>query len=409
MRGSRMIAPETAWELLLPHLTPLPARLLPLAAAGGRVLAEPITATVDVPFADVSAVDGYALGGDPHPDRRLPVRGMIPAGEAPGRRLDPGTALRIMTGACVPLGADRVVPVEDTDDGSAEVAIHRPPPAGAHVRRHGEVHRRGDELLHPGELVTPGAAALLATHGRLEVAVHRPPRVALIVTGDEVVPAEAEPGPGQLRDSHSAFLRAALAGSGAELTTLGIAPDRPAELRDHIAAGLGFDVLLLSGGVSRGELDFVEGALAALGFRALFDAVAVQPGKPLVAAVPASGSGPLVFGLPGNPASVMVCCWLFVMPALRRLQGHDASFWGEALPGLVASPLAAGSRRDRFLPAVAKPSEVGVAVTPLAPRGSHDLGAYARGNALLRVPAGAPPAAAGDPCSWLPLSTFAGT
>jgi molybdopterin molybdotransferase len=301
-----------------------------------------------------------------------------------------------------------MVPVEDTDDGDRAVVLRVAPRAGAHVRRQGEVHRRGDALLPAGAAITPGAAALLATHGHVTVAVHRPPRVALLVTGNEVVPPDAEPGPGQLRDSHSAFVRAAALGSGARLEVLGIAPDDPEALRQRIAGALDCDVLLLSGGVSRGELDFVEPALARLGFRTLFDAVAVQPGKPLVAAVPAAGGGPLVFGLPGNPASVMVCFWLFVRPALLRLQGHDDGFWAGALPGTLAAPLPAGGRRDRFVPAARESGPDGLRLRPLQPRGSHDLGAYALGDALLRVPAGAPPRESGGACSWLPLPVFAG-
>lgn len=398
-----MIAPEAAWERLLPHLQPLAPRRLPLASAAGRVLAEVVAARADVPFADVTAVDGYALAGEVAPGARLPVAGMVAAGDAPGRRLLPGTALRVMTGAPVPEGADRVAPVEDTDRGREVVTFARPAAPGAHVRRRGEIHRRGDALLGPGDLLTPGACGLLATHGALHPLVHPPPRVALLVTGDEVVPPEAEPAPGQLRDSHTAFVRAALGGSGAELTTLGIAADEAASLRERIAAGLGHDVLLLSGGVSMGELDLVEGALAALGFRPLFDAVAIQPGKPLVAAVREDGEGPLVFGLPGNPASVMVCFWLYVRPALSRLQGHAAGFWAGALPGVLAAALPAGGKRDRFVPAEVRIEGGPAMVTPVLPRGSHDLGAYARGTALLRVAAGAPAAGAGAPCSWLPL------
>jgi molybdopterin molybdotransferase len=403
-----MIAPELAWQRLLPHLRPLAAHRMPLLAATGRVLAETVSATVDVPFADVSAVDGYALAGDLGEDVRLPVAGTIAAGEAPRRALPEGAAWRIMTGAIAPAGADRIVPVEHTDGGIEAVRVRVPAAAGANLRRQGEVHRRGERLLGPGDPVTPGAAALLASHGLLEVAVHRPPRVALLVTGDEVVSPEDNPAPGQLRDSHTAFVMAATNGSGATINPLGIAPDRPAELRERLARALDHDVLLVTGGVSRGEFDFVEGVVAELGFRQLFDAVAVQPGKPLMAAVPASGSGPLVFGLPGNPASVMVCYWLFVRPSLACLQGRHDGFWASALDGVLAAPLPAAKGRDRFLPARVEVIGGSPHLTPLAPRGSHDLGAYARGEALVRVRAGAAPTPAGGHCSWLPLPGFAG-
>src|SRR5687768_14969769 len=345
-----MISIEEAWERLLPHLAPLPPARLPRHAAARRVLAEPVHATLDVPFADVSAMDGYALAGEVPPGAVLAVAGTVAAGDAPGRALPAGAALRIMTGAPLPAGADRVVPVEDTAGWGDPVTVRRAPAPGAHVRRRGEIARAGDALLQPGEPLLPGALALLAAHGHGEVSVHPAPRVALLVTGDEVVPSTAEPAPGQLRDTHGDFLLAAAAACGASLEPLGIAPDRPEALRERLRGGLGHDVLLVTGGVSRGAYDFVEGALAELGFRALFDEVAMQPGKPLVAMV-RDGGAPLVFGLPGNPASVMVSFWLLVRPALRRLQGHRDSCWGGAVDAVTSSPLPGAGARDRFLPA----------------------------------------------------------
>ena len=166
--------------------------------------------------------------------------------------------------------------------------------------------------------------------------------------------------------------------------------------------GLRSDVLLLCGGVSMGELDLVEGVLARLGCEARFDAVAIQPGKPLVFATHPGG---IVFGLPGNPASVMVSFWLFVRPALRRLLGFEASWWGGALAGVLAAPLPGSGPRDRFLPAEIEARDGALRVTPFAPKGSHDLTAYARGTALVRVRPGAPPAMLGEPCEVVLLET----
>ena len=398
-----MISIEEAWERLLPHLAPLPPAKLPRHAAARRVLAEPVRATLDVPFADVSAMDGYALAGEVPPGAVLAVAGTVAAGDAPGRALPAGAALRVMTGAPLPAGADRVVPVEDTDGWGDPVTVRRGPAPGAHVRRRGEIVRAGDPLLEPGEVLLPSGLALLAAHGHGEVSVHPAPRVALLVTGDEVVPPEAEPGPGQLRDTHGDFLLAAAAACGASLEPLGIAPDRPEALRELLRGGLGHDVLLVTGGVSRGAFDFVQAVLAELGFRALFDQVAMQPGKPLVAMVRAGGGGPLVFGLPGNPASVMVSFWLLVRPALRRLQGHRDSCWGGAVNAVASSPLPGAGARDRFLPARLEWLDGVARVTPGAPRGSHDLLAFARAEALVRVRAGSAPAPAGSVCSALPV------
>ncbi|HUF78602.1 MAG TPA: molybdopterin molybdotransferase MoeA, partial [Thermoanaerobaculia bacterium] len=318
-----MLPPEDAWRRLEPHLRPLPAVTLPRRKALGRVLARPLTATVDVPAADVSAMDGFALGGPAARGVPLPVAGTVAAGEAPGRRLAEASVLRIMTGAPVPDGVDRVIPVERarvTDEGKT-VIFEAPGEAGSHIRRQGEVTRRGDELLPAGALLTAGALALLATHGHAEVPVHRRPRVAILVTGDEVVHPEKTPGPGKLRDSHTDFAVAACRTFGVAAEPLGIVPDDRALLRERIEQGLDADVLLVSGGVSMGEFDLVEQVLQGLDCHILFDAVAIQPGKPLVAAVAAahheadgsvSRGHALVFGLPGNPASAMVCFWLFV-------------------------------------------------------------------------------------------------
>jgi molybdopterin molybdotransferase len=263
-------------------------------------------------------------------------------------------------------------------------------------------------MLAAGSLLTPGALSLLATHGIAEVAVHRAPRVAVIVTGDEVVPPAQVPAPGQLRDSHSDFLAAAGAGLGLDFELLGVVGDDSGKLRERVRQGLAADVLLLTGGVSMGELDLVEGVLAELGCTALFDSVAWQPGKPLVAMThPGSshGGGPsrnaLVFGLPGNPASVMVCFWLFVRPALRRLLGLPDAFWRGTLTAELAAPLPAATDRDRFLPADLSFEDGRWLATPRSPRGSHDLLAFAHGTALARVRAGEPARGAGEPCEVL--------
>ncbi len=398
-----MLSPEEAWSRLEPHLASLPEESLPRRRAVGRVLARPLAARVDVPPADVSAMDGYALAGPAAPGERRPVAGTVAAGEAPGLVLPLGAAVRVMTGAPAPLGADRVVPVEETDGGREVVELRGTPEAGAHLRRRGEVMREGEALLAAGDLITPGALALLATHGYAELPVHRAPRVAVLTTGDEVVPPEADPRPGQLRDSNTDFLLAAGATLGLAFESLGIAPDREEALLPLVERGLGHDVLLLCGGVSAGEFDLVEPVLARLGCSTLFDAVAIQPGKPLVAAVHPGG---LVFGLPGNPASVMVGFWLFVRPALRRLLGAADAYWHGALSGVLAAPLPAARGRTRFLPAEIAFEQGALAVTPIPPQGSHDLAAYARGTALVRVPAGAPPAPAGAACEILPLADW---
>lgn len=401
-----MIEPREAWQCLEPHLEPLPLVEVERQRSFGHVLARDLSARVDVPAMDTSAMDGYALRGEVAAGQRLPVGGTVAAGDAPGHRLGEAAALRIMTGAPVPEGADRVVPVEHTDGGAEQVAIERPVGAGANIRRRAEVLAVGDPLLAAHTLLTPSSLALLATHGIDPVPVIRSPRVAVLTTGDEVVPPETEPGPGQLRDSHTDFLCAAGASLGLAFEPQGIAPDEPAKLAARIEAALDRDVLLLTGGVSMGEFDLVEEVLGELGYDLLFERVAIKPGKPLVAAAPRHGDGALVFGLPGNPASVMVTFWLFVRPALRRLLGVPDGYWHGALAGELAAPLPGAKGRDVFLPASVRFGAGRIRVTPHGPKGSHDLASYAHGTALVRIPAHATPQPAGAPCEVLPLADW---
>lgn len=400
-----MIRPEEAWQRIADILEPLPSESVPRREATGRVLAKSLTATVDVPALDVSAMDGFAVCGGLQPGQRLTMTGTIAAGDPPGAVLNEGSALRIMTGAPVPGNADRVIPVEQTEPfGDAGIRVLTGVPADAHIRRQGEVLTHDMPLLSAASPLTPGAVSLLATHGYGTVSVHRRPRVAILATGDEVVPPEEMPQPGQLRDSHTDFLMAAGRTLGLTFRPLGIAKDRPESLRAKIEHGLDSDVLLIGGGVSMGDFDFVEDVLADLGCQRLFDSVAVQPGKPLVVA---RHPGGLVFGLPGNPASVMVTFWLFVRPVLRRLQAIPDAFWSGAMSGELAGPLPGAKARDRFLSATVRFEDHRVLVTPQLARGSHDLAAFARGTALVRVTARAEPATTGDKCEILPLVDWA--
>jgi molybdopterin molybdotransferase len=395
-----MISPEEAWSRIEPSLAPLPAETVPRQRAAGRVLTESLAATVDVPPCDVSAMDGYALSGGVVPGDERPVSGLAAAGDPPGLELHPGHAARIMTGAPVPHGADTVVPVECTDRGEERVVFTGSIDRGANVRHRSEILVAGSPLLDAGHSLTPGALALIAAHGIAEVQVHRWPRVALLTTGNEVVPPEALPAPGQLRDTNTDFLDAAVQSLGAPTRSLGIAPDDPAAITDKVRDGLEADVLLVCGGVSMGEFDYVGGALSEAGCEPLFERVAIQPGKPLVAARHANG---WAFGLPGNPASVMVCYWLFVRPLLRRLAGRADSFWQGARVGTLASALPGAGPRDRFFPAELERQGGALRIRPVVARGSHDVAAFAHGTALARIRAGAAPAGPGAPCEVLQI------
>jgi molybdopterin molybdotransferase len=395
-----MISPEEAWRRIENHVEALARVSSPRRRAQGRVLAEALEATIDVPGLDVSSMDGYALGSRPSADRPTPIAGIVAAGDAPGAKLEPGTALRIMTGAPLPEGADRVVPIEETNAVDDMLTVQTVPEAGDFVRRRGEVLRRGDVVLEAGALITPGALGLLATHGYAEVPVVASPSIAIMTTGDEVVAPESTPRAGQLRDSHTDFLLGALGSLGLDAVSLGISPDDVGALRERARVGLESDVFILTGGVSMGEFDLVEGVLADLGCEALFDAVAIQPGKPTVVA---RHTGGLVFALPGNPASAMVAFWLFVRPALRRLGGHRDAFWREAMTARLSGPLPAARGRDRFLPARIDWQAGELVARPVVPMGSHDVAGYALGTALVRIPARSPAREEGEACEVLPL------
>lgn len=396
-----LLAPEKAWRKLAEQLAPLAPVTVARERALGRVLATGVEATVDLPPCDVSAMDGYAVAEPVAAAEALPVAATLTAGDAPGFELEAGTAVRVMTGAPAPHNAAAVVPVELTDGGEIRVTFSAPSTAGAHIRRRGEVTRAGNEILAPGTALGPSALALLAAHGVDRVAIHGDPTVATLATGNEIVPAYEEPGPGQLRDSHTDFLLAAGATFGLEFDALGIARDDTTDLARHIERGLERDVLLISGGVSKGVFDLVEDVLATYGCETLFDAVAVQPGKPLVGARHDNG---WVFGLPGNPASAMVCFWLFVRPLLRTLMGFADGFWHGAMRARLGAPLPGAKGVDRFLTASLAVENGDLLATPHPPQGSHDVVAYGHGAALVRIPARSEPKSAGDDCEVLPLS-----
>lgn len=405
-----MLRPEDAWQRIeADGLLALEAQSASRAQALWRVLAAPLPAEVDQPMADVAAMDGYALAGPVTAGMTLPVVGLAAAGRPSERKLEAGAAIKIMTGAVVPAGADRVLVVEATDGGASQVKILATAPgsgaaAGENIRRRGEIVRRGEVLLPAGSLLTPGALSLAAGHGHGQVPIHRPPRVAMLTTGDEIVAPEAVPGPGQLRDSNTVFLAAAGLSLGLDFEHLGIARDERQDLETRIRKGLEADVLLLCGGVSKGDFDFVEEVLATLGCRQLFDAVAIQPGKPLVAARHESGTW--VFGLPGNPASVMTCFWLFGRPLLRRLLGHADFFWQGALRAELKAPVSGARQRDRFVPALVRAHEGRLLADPQPPKGSHDVSTFARGTALLRIPATVARLEKGESCEILPLASW---
>ncbi|MBX3463332.1 MAG: molybdopterin molybdotransferase MoeA [Planctomycetes bacterium] len=309
------------------RVAPVPDAV-PLAEAHGRVLAEAIHADGPWPATDRSAMDGFAVGAGPAglaAGTTLPVVGESLAGRPFAGELPAGAAIRIMTGAVVPAGADAVVPVEQTSGfGSAGVTLNAAVRAGQNVRPQGSELAAGRCVLAAGTRLGAAAIGALAVLGRTVVRVARPPLVAIVATGDEVVPVEDTPRPHQVRESNSWALAAQVHETGASARRLGIAADEPAALRALLERALATaDVVLTIGGVSQGTHDLVHGTLAELGVRRVFHGLDLKPGKPTFFGVRDAAVGArFVFGLPGNPASAFTVFDLLVQPLLRQLLGE---------------------------------------------------------------------------------------
>jgi molybdopterin molybdotransferase len=315
---------DDARRIILEHVAPRPAEQVPLAGAVGRVLADDVTMPFDMPGWDNSAMDGFAVrAADCTGPARLSVVGYIPAGGLPGGAVGPGQAIRIMTGAPLPPGADAIAPLEDVEEEGDAIRLRRAVRPGAHVRRRGEDLRAGEVALPAGTLVGPGEVSLLASAAPLGVPVVRRVRVAILSTGDELVEPGQPVGPGQICDSNGAALAAAVALAGGEPVPLGIARDDRAALRAKLERGLEADALVTSAGVSAGDRDLVRAVLDELGVRQLFWKVDVKPGRPTAFGV--CGATP-VFSLPGNPVSTLLMFEQFVRPALLRMMGHRQVF-----------------------------------------------------------------------------------
>jgi molybdopterin molybdotransferase len=318
------IAVAEARRLVQGELESLPAETLPLGEALGRVLAEPVRSGRTIPPADCSAMDGYAVrAGDlPSAPTELPLAFEVAAGASASQALPPGECARIFTGAPVPQGADSVVMQEDTKAEGARIRFSVSPQLGDHIRRAGEDVEAGDQVLDAGTRIAAPQVGLLASLGRTVLRVHRRPRVAILSGGDELVEPDEDVSGGRIVASNAYSLAAQCRESGALPTNLGIARDTPEALERALRAGLAFDVLLSSAGVSVGDHDHVRPVLEKLGCRLLFWGVQMKPGYPITFGRFEAEGGPLVFGLPGNPVSAMVTFELFVRPALLRLGGH---------------------------------------------------------------------------------------
>jgi molybdopterin molybdotransferase len=388
-----MLSVADAQKIVLDAAGPLaPVTVRLDAAVLGLVLAEDVVSDLDMPPFTKAMMDGYALRSADLPGGvgDLDVVDEITAGKTPSRALSAGQAARIMTGAPLPEGADAVVMVERTRTvGNSQVHIEDSElRAGMNALPRGREMRRGEVVIRSGARLRPQEFGVLATVGRTEARVHPAPRVAILATGDELVEPSQLPGPGQIRNGNGPMLQAQAARTGAVPRSLGIAADRLDVLRSHIADGLRDDVLILAGGVSAGKLDLVPQALAEVGVRALFHKVRMKPGKPVLFGMQPREDGPprLVFGLPGNPVSALVCFELFARPALRALMALPPG------PRFVQATLALDfdHRTDRptYRAARLHAEGTGWQVQPVPWFGSPDLRGLTEANAFVVLPEG---------------------
>lgn len=377
---------------ILDAVSPLPPVRLPIRDVSGLVLAEAVAAREDVPPFANTAMDGYAVraadtaGATDDAPVTLDVVGDLPAGYAPGAPVGPGQAVRIMTGAPIPEGADAIVPVEQTSrDCTTRVQLHRSAAAGAHIREAGGDVAAGDAVFAPGAVLNPAAVGVLASLGATEVLVHRRPRVAILATGDELVDGDAPLAPGQIRNSNGPMLRALVVDAGCEVLDLGIARDDEAALEATLLeAAAGCDAIVTSGGVSVGDYDVVKAVLSRIGVL-VWSQVAIKPAKPLAFGV--IGTTPIV-GLPGNPVSSHVSFELFARPALRRMAGHQ-HLDRPVVTATAAEPL--GRRADgktHFDRVLVELGPDGFSARRSGGQGSNVLSAVARANGLAVLPDG---------------------
>ena len=373
----------------------LPTQAVTLREAHGLVLAQDVVATHDIPPFANSAMDGFAVRSIDVTDVPvdLPILEDVPAGSVPSRELRPGTAIKIMTGAPMPSGADAVVKVEDTSSENGVVTIGAPAPVGTAVREAGGDVASGTTVMKAGTRLTPAALGVLASVGAAHPVVRRRPTVAIMSTGDEVMPPETPTlGPGKIRDTNRPVLRALLEDLGAVVVDHGIVPDDAELLNQTLGhAARNADVVVTSGGVSMGEYDLIKQELRKLG-TVDFWRVAMQPAKPF--AFGDLGGTPL-FGLPGNPVSVFVAFEQFLRPALLHMMGADKLF-RQQVTGTLDEPVTTDPQKAVFMRVAVEVADDGYHVRKSGGQSSNVLSALAAADAFGVVPVGTGALEAGD-------------
>lgn len=386
-----MISFDEALKIVLDSVPVCGEIELPLLDALDHVAAEEVESAEHIPPFDNSAMDGYAVrsadtaGASKKQPVVLAVLMDLPAGKHTERPLGPAEAMRIMTGAPIPAGADAVVPVELTERmPDAKVRILEEHPKGKNVRYAGEDISIGRIVLSPGEEITPAKLGLLASIGRTDVRVYRKPQVAVLATGDELVNPGEPLVPGKIRSSNSYTMVAQTRTCGADAIYLGIARDTREQVRNHLEQGLSADMIITSGGVSVGDYDYVKDALRDLGAEFKFTEVAIKPGKPTVFALL---HGKPVFGLPGNPVSTMVIFEEFVRPALLKMMGRRR-LHRPVVEAVLQEDIKKNPERMHLIRSIVRQNNETFTVSTTGPQGSGILVSMDLANGITLIPIG---------------------
>ncbi len=382
------ISADEALNLVLDNVAPLAMERAAISAALNRVLGEEIRSTRAIPGFDNSAMDGYAVRAADISDASesnpvsLKVLETVGAGVMPTRAVGSGEAIRTMTGAPIAEGADTIVQVERTRGTESSVDILITAEKGAFVRPRGEDLKEGELVISAGKTLSAADIGMLASLNRAMVDVYRRPRVAIVATGDELVDIDQVPSGAQVVNSSAYALAAAITEAGAEPVILKVARDRAEEVRERLSDALAFDVVLSTGGVSVGQFDHVKQVLDELGLRQLFHGVAQKPGRPLKFG---TIGGKPVFGLPGNPVSTMVCFYLYVRPALRKMGGCRALSLPR-IPVRCAADIKIANGLTEFVRVTLERRSDGLYAAPTGNQSSGVLSSLGRAHALLIGP-----------------------
>jgi molybdopterin molybdotransferase len=380
-----MISVEEAQKIILAEIRRMGTERVLLSNALGRILSEDLISSLDHPPWDTSAMDGYAVrwndtaGASRSTPRILKIIEEIPAGTLPQKKVQPGEASKIMTGAPLPEGADAVVKVEETERNGDRVKIFEAAEEGDFIRKKGEAIRTGDLILKKGIRIRPADIAMMASIGKSVVPVYQQPRVAILSTGDELAELDEPRGPNKILNSNGYGVAAQVIEAGGIPINLGLAKDTRSELSAKLRQGLHADFLIASGGVSMGDYDFVQEVLMELGAEMKFWKVAMKPGQPLAFGVIA---GKPAFGLPGNPVSAMVSFEQFVRPALLMAAGRNEIF-RPIIQATLEEEVRKHSGRRHFMRAIVSVQNGEYRVRTTGDQDSHILMSLVKANALM--------------------------